>query len=134
MLAPLTDLSGKPQTLVRRQGKVLVVNFWATWCTPCRDEIPELMKIQERLGANGVEVVGIAVDNAAKVRDFAAEMHISYSVLIAGAEALAISRDLGNRAGVLPFTVVLNRSGNVAFAHAGGLTEAILGSVLAKLL
>jgi len=134
MLAPLTDLSGKPQTLSRWRGKVLIVNFWATWCTPCREEIPELMKIQEKQRANGVEIVGIAIDNASKVRDYGNEMHINYSLLVGGAETLAISRDLGNQAGVLPFTVVMGRSGNVAFVHAGALTEAALGPVLAKLL
>ena len=134
LLAPLSDLNGKPQTLSHRRGKVMVVNFWATWCSPCREEIPALMRVQRKNVANGVEVVGIAIDNVAKVRDFAAEMSIDYSLLIGGFEILATSNDLGNRAGVLPFTVVLNRAGKVAYTHAGAMTESSLDMVLVPLL
>ena len=68
------------------------------------------------------------------MRDYAEEMHIDYVLFIGGAEALALSKDLGNRAGVLPFTVVLDRTGKVAYAHAGVLTEAVLGAVLTRLI
>ncbi len=134
MLASFMDLNGKAQTLSRWRGKVLVVNFWATWCPPCREEIPALKKIQRKHVHNGVEIVGIAMDNVAKVRDYAVEMSIDYSLLISGVETLATSRDLGNRAGVLPFTVVLDRAGKVAYTHAGALTEASLDAVLIPLL
>ena len=130
MLAPLTDLSGKAQTLSQWRGKVLVVNFWATWCPPCREEIPLLMKVHKKYAANGVEFVGIAFDNAAKVREYVAEMNIDYALLISGPETLAISKDLGNPVGVLPFTVVLNRTGKVVYTHAGALTTTILDAVL----
>ena len=79
-------------------------------------------------------LVGIAVDNTVKVREYAAEMNIDYTLLIATAETLAISKDLGNQLGVLPFTVVMDPAGKVAFTHAGALTEASLGAVLAPLL
>ena len=134
MQASLTDLSGKRQTLSQRRGKILVVNFWATWCLPCREEIPALKKIQTKHAANGVEVVGIAIDNVAKVLDYAAEMSINYGLLIGGAEILATSRELGNLAEVLPFTVILDRAGKVAYTHVGVLTEGALDSVLLPLL
>lgn len=79
-------------------------------------------------------LVGIAIDDVAKVLEFAAEMDIGYGLFIATAETLGISKDLGNQAGVLPFTVVMDRAGKVAFTHAGALTEASLGAVLAPLL
>lgn len=134
MLASFDDLSGKKQTLSSSLGKVLVVNFWATWCLPCREEIPELKKIQRKYAPKGVEVTGIAFDSAVKVQDYAKEMNIDYSLLIANAETMAISQNLGNRAGVLPFTVVLDRAGRVAYTHAGALTEAVLDAVLGPLL
>ena len=134
MLASLTDLNGKVQALSQWQGKTLVVNYWATWCPPCREEVPALNKIHGKYASNGVQVVGIALDNVAKVGEYAAELNINYSLLIAGAETLTLSKELGNRAGVLPYTVVLDRSGKVAYTHAGAMTEAALATVLAPLL
>ena len=134
MLGTLLDLNGKPQKLMQWQGKVLVVNFWATWCVPCREEIPALIKAQSQYSEKGIKVVGIALDNAAKVADYAKEMQIGYPLLIGVAETLNLAKELGNRAGVLPFTVVLDRSGKLVHAHAGALTEATLGAILAPLL
>lgn len=132
--APFTDLSGKTQTLAQRRGKVLVVNFWATWCAPCREEIPALMRVYRKYAPNGVEVVGIALDNALKVQKYSKEMGMDYVLLIAGAQTLALGRDLGNQAGVLPYTVVLDRAGTVVYTHAGAITEATLEPVLRPLL
>lgn len=134
LLAPLADLSGKTQALSHGRGNVLVVNFWATWCLPCREEIPALARVHKKYASKGVEVVGIAIDNAFKVREFAAEMKIDYALWIAGPEVLAIAKDLGNPAGVLPFTVVLDRAGKVTYTHAGALTEPALDAVLQPLL
>jgi thiol-disulfide isomerase/thioredoxin len=134
MSTSLFDLSGKQQSFAQWRGKVLVVNFWATWCAPCREEIPALMKVQRQFGHNSIEIVGIALDNVDKVRNYAAEMKIDYKLLIGGAEALALARDLGNRAGVLPFTIVLDRTGLVMHTHAGKLTEASLTAILTPLL
>ncbi len=134
LLAPFKDLDGRAQTLSQRRGKVLVVNFWAPWCPPCREEIPELQKIQRRYATKGVEIVGIALDNASNVRNFAIEMNIDYVLLIAGVEALGLTKELGNAAEVLPFTVVLDREAKLAYAHAGALTQAKLDPVLQVLL
>jgi len=133
MTASFSDLVGKPQTLMPWRGKVLVVNFWATWCAPCREEIPALIKVQKQYASNDVKVVGIAIDNVDKVREYAEEMHVDYPLLIAGIETLDVAKDLGNRAGVLPFSVVLDRTGKVVHAHAGKMTEASLGAILDSL-
>jgi thiol-disulfide isomerase/thioredoxin len=130
----LSDLGGRPQKLMNWRGDVLVVNFWATWCAPCMEEIPELMKAQRQYGAKGVKIVGIALDNADKVREFSTKMHIDYTLLIGGIETLDLARDLGNRQGVLPFSVVLDRSGRVTYAQVGKLTEDSLKGILAPLL
>ncbi|MFA5912496.1 MAG: TlpA disulfide reductase family protein [Burkholderiales bacterium] len=132
--APLAGLDGKKQTLVHQEGKILVVNFWATWCPPCREEIPELIRVHSKYVSNGVELVGIAIDNVDKVKAYAMEMRIDYGLLIAGAETLAMSKDLGNEGGVLPFTIVLDRTRRVVYTHAGALTEAALDAVLLPLL
>jgi thiol-disulfide isomerase/thioredoxin len=134
MLAVFTDTSGESQAMSQWRGKVLVVNFWATWCAPCREEIPALMKIQKKYAAKGVQLTGIAIDNVAKVREYAEEMRIDYILLIGGSETLGMSQNLGNRVGVLPFTVLLDRAGNVAYTHAGALTQAQLEAVLTPLL
>lgn len=134
MLMSLPDLGGKSQAFSQWRGKVLVVNFWATWCGPCREEIPELMKVQRNYASKSVQIVGIAIDNAANVTNYAEEIGIDYVLLVGTGATLGIAKDLGNRAGVLPFTVVLDRSGNLAHAYAGALTEIALGRLLAPLL
>ena len=132
--ASLSDLGGEPQKLMNWRGEVLVVNFWATWCTPCMEEIPGLMNAQRQYGAKGVKIVGIALDNADKVREYATKMHIDYTLLIGDMETLDIAKDLGNREGVLPFSVVLDRSGRVRHAQVGKLTEDSLRAILTPLL
>ncbi len=134
MLTSLSDLGGKSQAMSQWRGKVLVVNFWATWCAPCREEIPALISTQHKYAPNVVQFIGIGIDNVSKMRDFAEEMRIDYVLLIGGAETLDVTKDLGNRAGVLPYTVVLDRTGKVVYAHAGAMTEALLGRVLTALL
>jgi len=134
MQASYADLTGKLHSLSTSPGKVRIVNFWATWCAPCLEEIPELNKIHGKYVSKGVELTGIAFDNAPKVKDYAARTSIDYSLLIGTAETLAISKNLGNQAGVLPFTLVLDRTGAVAYTHAGALTAAILEAVLVPLL
>lgn len=134
MLAPLLDPGGEPQSLSQWRGDILVVNFWATWCAPCREEIPALMRVHRKYASNGVKIVGIAMDNAVKVRDYAKDMRIDYTLLMGTGETLGIAKELGNQAGVLPFTIVLDRAGNIAYAHAGALTETALVAVLLPLL
>jgi thiol-disulfide isomerase/thioredoxin len=129
----LPDLAGKPVTLAAWQGKVLVINFWATWCGPCRQEIPGLIGIQRKHAANGVQVVGIAVDQADKVQKYAKEIGINYPVLVAGMDGANLARDLGNRTGALPFTVVLDRTGKLVKSHLGLITEQELDTLLGTL-
>lgn len=110
---PMPDLAGRTRRVSDWQGKVVICNFWATWCAPCREEIPMLVDLRAQYAAKGFEVLGIAVDNAANVREFAAKYPISYPVLIAEAGGLDLIRKLGNNAGALPFTVVLDRRGEI---------------------
>lgn len=121
---PLTDLEDAPQTLTEFRGKVLIVNYWATWCAPCREEIPIFVRLQQEYGAKGLQFAGIAIDQADKVRAFAREFHINYPLFIGGVEALNLARQAGNKAGALPYTLVVDRSENIAARLLGGVTEA----------
>jgi len=132
--ANLPDLAGDRASLERWRGKVIVVNFWASWCPPCREEIPGLIRIQQKFAANGLQVVGIAVDSVDKSRQAASEMKISYPVLVAEVQIIEVTRRLGNRAGGLPFTVVLDREGRLVTTHLGLLTETQLERLVAPLL
>src|SRR5215470_4712798 len=114
MAAQLPDTNGQNQKLDQWRGQVLVVNFWATWCTPCRQEIPEFIKVQQKWSSRGVQVVGIAIDEDDKVRPYAAQLKINYPILIAGLDGIELARQAGNRVGGLPFTVILNRKGLLA--------------------
>ena len=128
--ASLPDLAGRPQQLSQWLNRTLVCNFWATWCAPCREEIPLLMAARRKYGPARVEIVGIAVDNANKVRDFSASLSISYPVLLAEAGGIDLMRKLGNGAGGLPYTVVTDRQGNVVQRRLGALKEGELDGIL----
>lgn len=107
------DFDRKLQPLSQWKGKPLVVYFWATWCKSCKQELPELIALHEKYKNKGVTVLGIAIDNTDKVREFVKEYKVSYPVLIGGNDATALSKSLGNKVGGLPFAVVVDPKGNV---------------------
>jgi thiol-disulfide isomerase/thioredoxin len=103
------------------RGKPIVLNFWATWCPPCIEELPLLERFYKQNAAKGWQVVGLAVDNVKAVKQFLIKMPLSFPVPLAGLAGTELSRSLGNLSGGLPFTVVLNASGKVALRHMGKL-------------
>jgi thiol-disulfide isomerase/thioredoxin len=127
------DLDGRLHRLLDWRGKVLLCNFWATWCAPCREEVPLLVAAKQQWAEKRLEVVGIAIDHVANIRDFSVKYQINYPVLLADGTALELLRKLGNRTGGLPFTVVVNASGGIAYRHLGALSEADLRRVVASL-
>ncbi len=129
----LRSVDGVQQSLDPYRGKVLVINYWATWCAPCREEIPLFVRLQREYAAKNVQFIGIAVDQADKVRDFAREFQVNYPLLIAGMEAMELSRKAGNKAGVLPYTLVLDRGGRIAVSLVGGISEDRMRAALAPL-
>ncbi len=130
MAASLPDMDSKSQSLAQWQGKVMVVNFWATWCPPCLEEIPAFVRMQEKFGNQGLQFVGIAIDNAAKVREFAEKYQMNYPVLIGEADAIELARVTGNERGGLPFTVIVDRKGRLIGTELGGLTEEKLTAII----
>ena len=130
----LPDLDGREQPLAQWRGKVLIVNFWATWCAPCREEMPQFIETQARDASKGLQFVGIAVDQVDKVREFVKEIRLNYPALIGGFGAIELSRALGNDLAALPFTIVLDRDGRVAHTQLGPLKPARLDTLLRELL
>jgi thiol-disulfide isomerase/thioredoxin len=132
--ARFADLEGKARQLSEWRGKVLVCNFWATWCAPCREEMPLLAAARTKYAPNGVEIVGIAIDNGAKVGQFTRSLGIPYPILLSEADGLEHMRRLGNSSGGLPYTVVFDRQGRAAHRKLGALKPGDLDGILGPLL
>jgi thiol-disulfide isomerase/thioredoxin len=117
----LDDLSGKRTSITSWRGKSLVINFWATWCDPCRREIPLLKTLAADWAGRDLTVVGIAMDHADKVREFAGQFKIDYPLLIGEQDALEAAAKFGMDSPVLPFTVFTDRRGEVVALFVGEL-------------
>jgi thiol-disulfide isomerase/thioredoxin len=133
-VSTMPDLKGINQSFEQWRGKVLIVNFWATWCPPCREEIPQFIKVQEKYRSRGLVFVGVAVDKKDAVRTYADEIGINYPVLLGDMEAMELTRKAGNRAGVLPYTLVIDRTGKIISTQFGGLTQDKLEPIISPLL
>lgn len=132
--ATLPDPQGKNQSISQWRGNVMVINFWATWCEPCRDEIPEFIELQEKFRAKGLVFIGIAVDQQERVAAFSKEIGINYPVLVGDMNAMNLAGAAGNRQGALPFTVVVDRGGKIVGTKLGRLSQSKLESMIKPLL
>ena len=110
--ASFKDFDRKQQPLAQFKGKPMVVYFWATWCKSCKQEVPELIALHKKFGSK-MSVVGIAIDNTDKVREFALANRINYTLLLGSNDAIALSKQLGNSVGGLPFAVVVDAQGRI---------------------
>jgi thiol-disulfide isomerase/thioredoxin len=131
--AAFSDAQGRPHTLGELQGNVVVVNFWATWCVPCREEMPGFARLAARWHARGTRFVGLANDEPGKVERFGRELSIAYPLWTGGEGVGELSRRLGNRLGVLPHTVILDPAGAVLETRVGPYPEAELEAKLRSL-
>jgi thiol-disulfide isomerase/thioredoxin len=129
----LTDLAGKPAPISAWSGKSLVINFWATWCAPCRREIPLLKTIAAEWAGRDLMVVGIAVDYRDKVQDFAGRLKIDYPVLIGEQDALEVAAKFGMSSPAFPFTVFTDRRGEVVALFVGELHRPQVDFILSEL-
>lgn len=129
----LNDSNGKSQAIAQWQGKTLVVNFWASWCPPCREEMPGFSRLQTKYAANGVQFVGIALDTADNVVSFSQQQPVNYPLLVGDEEGTQLTRQLGNSRLALPYTVVLGAAGEVKLARLGRVSEQELDALLSTL-
>ena len=106
-------------TMASLRGQPLLLNFWATWCPPCVQEMPELDHFARQFAPQGWRVVGLAVDNPKAVREFLTRSPVSYAIGLAGFAGADLSRTLGNEQSGLPYTVAFGRDGTVLQRKAG---------------
>jgi thiol-disulfide isomerase/thioredoxin len=117
----LSDSSGAPVSASDLDGVVWLVNFWATWCAPCIEEMPMLSLLQQEYAEKGVKFVGIAVDDPDRAKEFAAGMAISYPVLVGQTDVAMTGRRYGNSSGMLPFSVLIDANGIIRWSRLGAL-------------
>jgi len=130
----LPDLRGQMHAISEWDGKVVIINFWATWCPPCLVEIPVFVDLQSQYAARGLQFIGIALDDIEPTQRFVDKLKINYPILVDKYKGLEIAQNFGNRMGALPFTVVLDRRGNIIYRHPGEITRETLEKVILPLL
>ena len=119
----LPDVSGKQHKMSEWQGKILIINFWATWCPPCLKEIPEFINLQKEFGNKGLQFIGIAVDDLQSVKEYLKTININYPMLIGGEQAIVLSHKLGNIVNAVPFTLIINQQGLIVHRQPGELSN-----------
>lgn len=130
----MPDADGKEQPMSQWTGKNLVLNFWATWCAPCVDEMPELSALQKELSAQSIQIIGIGIDSPSNIAEFSKKYNIAYPLYVAGMTGTELSRRFGNQAGGLPFTVIIGSDGSVKKTYIGRLNIGQLRKDLVNLL
>ena len=129
----LNDSDGKMQPMSQWRGKTLVINFWATWCPPCREEMPAFSRLQTKYAANGVQFVGIALDTPDNVSAFLKKVTATYPLLLAESEGMAMTQQLGNSRLALPYTLVLGADEKPRLVRLGKLAEQELDGLLGEM-
>lgn len=132
--ATLPDEKGKPQKLAQYAGKTVVLNFWATWCEPCREEMPELSQLHNEYKNKNLVVLGVAIDDVTTIDEFLKETKVSYPLFAAEVQGMEIASNLGNNKSVLPYTVIIKADGSVAKTYFGRVTKPLLEETFLKLL
>ncbi len=130
----LPNENGVSQALSQYKGKIIVLNFWATWCPPCREEMPELSQLQDEYKNKNVVLLGIAVDELALVKAFSQATPVSYPIFSAEIDGMTLGVNLGNDKGILPYTVIINSDGRIVKTFFGRINKSLLSATLKPLL
>ena len=120
------DLDGRPAEMMQWKDRIIVLNFWATWCPPCVEEMPDLQRVYDDYKERGVVVVGLGIDNPSALKRFRDEYLLSLPLFAAGASGNDLGRALGNASGALPYTVLVDRKGRIVQARLGQIRPAEL--------
>lgn len=131
----LNDLDGQSHNLYDWHGHVILLNFWAAWCGPCQLEIPDFIDYQNRYGDQGLQIIGVGLDENRKLRNFVRTVGINYPILQADPESqYELLKRWGNSFGVLPFTVVIGRDGHLVYMQQGILRQEAFTTIVEPLL
>ena len=128
------DLTGTMQALASYKGKTALIYFWATWCEPCQREGPEFQALYEKYKDKNFVVIGIAVDNADKVRTFVKQKGMLFPIVYGGTEAIKLSKDIGNSLGGIPYVVIIDQDGRIVERITGEAKEGRIEGIIAPLL
>ena len=130
----LPDLTGKQRNINEWQGKIRIINFWATWCPPCLKEIPEFIKLQNQFDDKGIQFIGIAIEDKQAVEEYLNTISINYPILIGGDEAINLSHQLGNIVNAVPFSLIVNQQGQIIHRQPGELSKEKILEVISPIL
>lgn len=130
---PFKDLAGQPVKLSQFKGQPMVLNFWASWCGPCLEEMPDFQRASQTEAGKRVKFVGIGIDYARNMQPFADKLGITYTLIESGAQGLDLVKAAGNTSGALPFTLILDRSGTPVTRKLGKMDYAELMGAIGKL-
>jgi thiol-disulfide isomerase/thioredoxin len=125
---------GENKSLKPYAGKIVVLNFWATWCEPCRDEMPELSALHTAYQNQNVVVLGLAIDEVDAIKSFVAETKVSYPLFAAESTGMELATTLGNNKGVLPYTLIIKPDGSIAKTYFGRISTPLLEKTLSTLI
>ncbi len=130
----LPDLQNRPTRIAKWDGNVVMINFWASWCPPCRREMPGLIKLYHQYHKKGFTLVGVAIDNKRSVQNFIDPLGLDYPILIGGVKAISVAKQYGDHLGILPYTVLIGRDGRIVSTHPGELSYAAAEALIKPLL
>lgn len=130
----LQTLEGQTASLSQWDGKVILLNFWATWCPPCLKEMPDFVELREEFEGKPFEVIGVAIDRAEPVQDFIDSIGVDYPILLAELEGIPLMKSYGNLLSTLPYTVIIDRNGKVVKAFRTEVNKDMLKPLIEPLL